>query len=57
MVVAFLSRLPRKLLRQLASFLKNKGSYLLPRGEFKPLASLLKLLWPWLDEWLERARD
>ena len=24
------------------------------RSEFKPLASLLKLVWPWLEEWLER---
>jgi len=56
MVVAYLSRLPRKLLRRLAGFLKNEGSYLLPRGEFKPPASLLKLVWPWLDEWLERVR-
>jgi hypothetical protein len=56
MVVAYLSRLPQELLRQMASFLTEEGSYMLPRGEFKPLASLLKLVWPWLDEWLDRVR-
>jgi hypothetical protein len=56
MVVAYLSRLPRKFLRQMASFLKQEGSYMLPRGEFKPLASLQKLVWPWLDKWLDRIR-
>ena len=56
MVVAYLSRLPRELLRRMAGFLKEEGSYMLPRGEFKPPASLLKLVWPWLDEWLDRIR-
>jgi hypothetical protein len=40
----------------MAGFLKEEGSYMLPRGEFKPLASLLKLVWPWLEEWLDRVR-
>jgi hypothetical protein len=56
MVVAYLSQLPRELLRQMTGFLKEEGSYMLPRSEFKPPASLLKLVWPWLDEWLERVR-
>jgi hypothetical protein len=55
MVVAYLSRLPRKLLCQMAGFLKDEGSYMLPRAEFKPPASLRKQVWPWLDEWLDRV--
>lgn len=55
MVVAYLSRLPRELLCWMASFLKDEGSFMLPRSEFKPPASLLKLVWPWLEEWLERV--
>jgi hypothetical protein len=55
MVVAYLSHLPRKLLHRMAGFLKDEGSYMLPRAEFKPPASLLKQVWPWLDEWLNRV--
>jgi len=29
----------------MAGFLKEEGSYMLLRGEFKPPASLLKLVW------------
>jgi len=54
MVIAYLSRLPRKLLRRMAGFLKEEGSYVLPRGDFKPPASLQKLVWPWLQQWLDR---
>jgi hypothetical protein len=54
MVVAYLSRLPRKLLRQMAGFLKEEGSYVLPQGDLKPPASLQKLVWPWLQQWLDR---
>ena len=40
----------------MASFLKEEGSYMLLKGEFKLPASLLKLVWLWLDEWLDRVR-
>jgi hypothetical protein len=56
MVVAYLLRLPRELLRRMTGFLKEEGSYMLPRSEFKPPASLLKLVWPWLEEWLNCVR-
>jgi hypothetical protein len=37
----------------MASFLKEEGSYVLPQGDFKLLASLQKLVWPWLQQWLD----
>jgi hypothetical protein len=46
--------MPAKFLRRLAGFLKEEGSYVLPRAEFVPPASLQRQVWPWLDGWLER---
>jgi hypothetical protein len=43
-----------KFLRRLASFLKEEGSYVLPRAEFLPPESLQRQIWPWLEGWLDR---
>jgi hypothetical protein len=36
----------------MAGFQKEEGSYVLPRAGYKPLASLQRQIWPWLEGWL-----
>jgi hypothetical protein len=40
----------------MAGFQKEEGSYVLPRAGYKPLASLQRQIWPWLEGWLARVQ-
>jgi hypothetical protein len=55
MTLAYLSHLPKKLIRRMAGFSKDEGSYTLPRSHVKPPVSLAKQIWPWIDGWLKRT--
>jgi hypothetical protein len=50
----YLSNLPRKFVRATAGFDPSlQGSYYLPRAGIQPPESLIRDLWPWVDEWAE----
>ena len=49
--VGLLSNLPRKFVRAIDSSLQ--GSCYLPRAAVQPPESLVRDLWPWVDEWME----
>jgi hypothetical protein len=50
----YLSNLPRKFVRAAAGFDPNlQGSYHLPRAAVQPPESLVRDLWPWVDEWMD----
>lgn len=49
----YLSNLPREFIRGMADFDPNKpGNYYLPRAKILPPQSLVRSLWPWVDQWL-----
>ncbi len=49
----YLSNLPRKFVRATAGFDPSlPGTYYLPRAAVKPPESLVRSLWPWVDEWV-----
>lgn len=49
----YLTHLPRKFLRTMAGFAPEAiGNYWLPRAKIQPPASLVRAVWPWVDEWL-----
>jgi hypothetical protein len=50
MVEAYLSQLPRKFMRRIASFTSDDGGYLLPRAQAAPPAELMQKIWPWVEE-------
>jgi hypothetical protein len=50
----YLSNLPREFIRSMAGFEPHgQGNYYLPRAKVEPPQSLLRTVWPWVDEWLE----
>lgn len=49
----YLTHLPRKFLRSMAGFQPDAiGNYYLPRAKIQPPDSLVRALWPWIDQWL-----
>jgi Centromere DNA-binding protein complex CBF3 subunit, domain 2/Transcriptional activator of glycolytic enzymes len=49
----YLSNLPQEFIRGMADFDPNKpGNYYLPRAKILPPQSLVRSLWPWVDQWL-----
>jgi Centromere DNA-binding protein complex CBF3 subunit, domain 2 len=49
----YLSNLPQEFIRGMADFNPNKpGDYYLPRAKILPPQSLVRSLWPWVDQWL-----
>ncbi|KAJ5567222.1 short-chain dehydrogenase [Penicillium sp. DV-2018c] len=53
MTNCYLMHLPRKFLRSMAGFQPDAiGNYHLPRAKVQPPESLVRALWPWIDQWL-----
>ncbi|EED16701.1 short-chain dehydrogenase, putative [Talaromyces stipitatus ATCC 10500] len=49
----YLSELPRPFIRTLAGFKPtDQGNYYLPRAAIEPPETLVRALWPWIDQWL-----
>jgi hypothetical protein len=54
----YLTHLPRKFLRTMAGFQPEAmGNYYLPRAKILPPESLVRALWPWVDQWLAWFRS
>lgn len=54
----YLTHIPRKFVRSMAGFNPSgKGNYYLPRAKVLPPASLVREIWPWVDEWLAWLDD
>ena len=50
----YLTHLPRKFVRSMAGFgVTGQGDYYLPRAKITPPESLVRNVWPWVDEWLD----
>jgi hypothetical protein len=50
----YLTHLPRKFVRSMAGFEpSNRGDYFIPRAKIQPPSSLIREVWPWVDEWLQ----
>lgn len=48
----YLSNFPLEFVRSMAGFPpQNQGNYYLPRAKIQPPSSLLRTVWPWVDEW------
>ena len=49
----YLSNISRPFVRAMAGFPPNEaGNYFLPRAQVKPPPSLVRAIWPWVDQWL-----
>ena len=52
MSTCYLSRIPRSFVRSMAGFEPHKqGNYFLKRAQVQPPASLLRAIWPWVEDW------
>jgi hypothetical protein len=50
---AYLSHIPRKFVRAAAGFPSSgRGDYFIPRAQVLPPDSLVRKIWPWVDEWI-----
>jgi hypothetical protein len=50
---AYLSHIPRKSVRARAGFAPNgRGDYFIPRAQVVPPDTLVRRIWPWVDEWI-----
>jgi Centromere DNA-binding protein complex CBF3 subunit, domain 2/Transcriptional activator of glycolytic enzymes len=48
----YLTAIPRQFVRSMAGFPPEpQGNFYLPRAKILPPSSLLRTLWPWIDEW------